>query len=68
MRSFLAAILSLASGVSLAQELTPRAYWPAPKGTQVLTMAVLHHSGDTVPDPSLPLTGVDSRITTGYLG
>ncbi|KZX54945.1 hypothetical protein A3709_08010 [Halioglobus sp. HI00S01] len=67
MRSFLAAILSLASGVSLAQELTPRAYWPAPKGTQVLTMGVLHHSGDTVPDPSLPLTGVDSRITTGYL-
>ncbi|AQA20206.1 hypothetical protein BST95_07935 [Halioglobus japonicus] len=34
----------------------------------MLTMGVLHHSGDTVPDPSLPLTGVDSRITKGYLG
>jgi len=25
-------------------------------------------SGDTVPDPSLPITGLDSKITTGYLG
>lgn len=56
--------------VGWAQELSPRAYWPAPKGTQVLTVGVVMSEGDTVPDPSLPITGVDSDITTlvvGYL-
>ena len=52
------------------QELTPRAYWPAPKGTQVLTLGYVYTSGDIVPDPSLPVSGVDSDINTlvvGYL-
>lgn len=51
-----------------AQELTPRAYWPAPAGTQVLTVGVTHTRGDTIPDPSLPVTGLDSRISTGFVG
>lgn len=50
------------------QELTPRAYWPAPKGTQVLTLGYVYTSGDIVPDPSLPITGVDSQIDTMVLG
>lgn len=53
-----------------AQELTPRAYWPAPKGTRVLSVGLSRVSGDIVPDPSLPITGVDSEIYTfsvGYL-
>ncbi len=53
-----------------SQELTPRAYWPAPKGTQVATIGLSHYSGDIVPDPSLPITGVDSSISSlsfGYL-
>lgn len=51
-----------------AQELSPRAYWPAPKGTQVLTVGTILTRGDTVPDPSLPITGVDSSIDTVALG
>jgi hypothetical protein len=51
-----------------AQELTPRAYWPAPQGTQVFTVGVVHTRGDTVPDPSLPLTGINSSITSGVVG
>ncbi|PLW67435.1 transporter [Pseudohalioglobus lutimaris] len=61
------AMLGVVSG-AMAQELTPRAYWPAPQGTQVLTVGIVHTDGDIVPDPSLPLTGIDSSITSGVLG
>ncbi len=57
---FLAMVLT--GAVSLAQELTPRAYWPAPKGTKVVTMAYQYSTGDILMDPSLPIVGVDSRI------
>ncbi len=53
---------------AMAQELTPRAYWPAPIGTQVLTLGASYTRGDVIPDPSLPFTGLDSSITTGYIG
>lgn len=59
-------LLSMAGAV--AQELTPRAYWPAPEGTQVLTLGAIYTRGDIVPDPSLPVVGVDSRIYTGVIG
>ena len=45
-----------------AQELTPRAYWPVPNGTNVFVLSYQRSSGDIVTDPSLPLTGVDSTI------
>jgi hypothetical protein len=54
---------------SVSQELTPRAYWPSPEGTRVATIGYSYVSGDTIPDPSLPVTGVDSKIsnvTVGY--
>ncbi len=53
--------------LALGQELTPRAYWPAPKGTQVFTTGLVFTRGDIVPDPSLPIGGVDSDITTGLV-
>jgi hypothetical protein len=56
--------LVLSTSVS-AQELTPRAYWPAPKGTKVLVLAYAYQTGDVVTDPSLPITGVDSTIHSG---
>jgi hypothetical protein len=52
----------------VAQELAPRAYWPAPTGTQVLTVGYSHKTGDIIPDRSLPLTGVDSSIDSVHLG
>jgi hypothetical protein len=45
-----------------AQELVPRAYWPAPVGTDVLVLGYQHNTGDIVIDPSLPVTGVESNI------
>lgn len=60
----------LLAEVTTAQELTPRAYWPAPKGTKVGTLGIAVTDGDLVPDPSLPITGLDSSIKTyvaGYL-
>lgn len=50
------------------QELIPRAYWPAPKGTQVFNIGYLNTSGDIIPDPTLPISGVDSNIDTLAFG
>lgn len=52
----------LLAGSAAAQELTPRAYWPTPDGTNVLAVAYQYTTGDIVTDPSLPITGVDSTI------
>ena len=54
--------VGLTGAVSNAQELTPRAYWPAPNGTKVATFAYQYSTGDILMDPSLPIVGVDSRI------
>lgn len=64
---FVTCIALLFPGTVVAQEMSPRAYWPAPTGTQVLTIGASHTTGDIIPDPSLPLSGVDSDITVGYL-
>ncbi len=48
-----------------AQELSPRAYWPAPKGTKVAVLGYSYSFGDVLTDPSLPITGMDSRIHVG---
>jgi len=53
--------------VANGQELTPRAYWPAPKGTQIAILGYTYSAGDIVTDPSLPVVGVDSRINLGLL-
>ena len=47
-----------------AQELTPRLYWPAPVGTQVLVVGYQYSEGDVLMDPSIPIYGVDSQINT----
>lgn len=52
----------LASTDAQSQELAPRAYWPAPVGTNVASLTYQYTTGDVVMDPSLPVTGVDSRI------
>jgi hypothetical protein len=56
------ALLLLASGAVSAQELTPRAYWPMPAGSNVLVFGYQQNIGDIVVDPSLPVTGVESDI------
>ena len=55
-------VVALLGNAASAQELTPRAYWPTPNGTNVFVLAYQHTTGDIVTDPSLPLTDVDSDI------
>jgi hypothetical protein len=65
-------LASAASGLlaasASAQELSPRAYWPAPKGTILTFVGYNHSSGDVITDPSLPIAGVDSRLNTVQVG
>ena len=56
------AAISFWSIATLAQELAPRAYWPAPAGTNVLVLGYQYSAGDIVTDPSLPIAGVESNI------
>lgn len=56
------AAIAFWSAAALAQELAPRAYWPAPKGTNALVVGYQYSAGDILTDPSLPITGVDSKI------
>ena len=51
-----------------AQELTPRAYWPAPRGTRVAVAGYSYLAGDVLLDPSTPIYGVASKSHTGVLG
>ena len=50
-----------------AQELTPRLYWPTPKGTQLLVAGYSHSAGDVLFDRTIPLYEVDSDINVGIL-
>lgn len=50
-----------------AQDLSPRSYWPAPKGTKVGVVGYQYSSGDVVIDPSIPVIGVDSRLNATLL-
>ena len=59
-------ILSCIARVS-AQQLAPRTFWPAPKGTQVAVAGYSYTFGNVLVDPSLPVSDVDSRINTGFL-
>jgi hypothetical protein len=52
------------------QKLAPRAYWPAPEGTKVLSLGISYQHGDVLVDPSLPVVDLDARIVGlqgGYL-
>ena len=64
-----AVLLCMAWGSTgaLAQDLTPRTYWPAPKGTRLLIVGYAHQTGDVVTDPSIPITGVDSSIDSAVI-
>ncbi len=71
-RAQAAALALVAAGLcwipgAAAQELTPRAYWPAPKGIRVAVVGYSYAPGDVLFDPSIPLYGVDSRINAGIL-
>jgi hypothetical protein len=47
---------------SSAQELAPRAYWPAPSGLNLFVTGYQYSSGDVLTDPSVPIEGVEADI------
>jgi hypothetical protein len=53
---------------ALAQELTPRAYWPTPQGTRIAVVGYSYAAGGLLLDPSTPIYGADSKIHTGVVG
>ncbi|MDO3380591.1 transporter [Gilvimarinus algae] len=58
-------LLWLAMAAPQAQELAPRAYWPAPKGTNVLVMSYQRSQGDVLVDVSAPIEGAE--VTLDFL-
>jgi hypothetical protein len=50
------------STTAQSQELVPRAYWPAPRGTNLLVLGYQYSTGDVVTDPALPIEGADSTV------
>ena len=56
------------SGSCFAQEITPRAFWPAPDGTKLLILAYGHQAGDIITDAALPIEDAESRSDSVILG
>lgn len=50
-----------------AQELTPRAYWPAPRGTQVGVVGYAYTDGNIIFDPSVPIYEAETRTNSALL-
>lgn len=65
---FLGASLLLFVLRASAQELEPRAYSPAPVGTNFIGLAYSRLSGQVLVDPSLPITDVQTQINSVSLG
>lgn len=58
----------LASSAACAQELEPRAYSPAPIGTNFVVLGYSYQSGEVLFDPSLPFTDVRAFINGANVG
>lgn len=62
-----AAVCTLWAVACTAQEISPRLFWPAPKGTQVLVSGYSYANGDVLFDNSIPIEDAESRINNGLL-
>jgi hypothetical protein len=51
----------LMAGEGFAQEITPRAYWPAPRDTKLLVAAYGYQAGDVITDSTLIIEGAESK-------
>ena len=52
---------------SIAQEVTPRLFWPTPKGTKVFIAGYSYSAGGVLLDYSIPIEDADTSINTGIL-
>ena len=62
--SLIATLATTAAG----QEMEPRAYSPAPRGTQFVLLSYGHQSGDVLLDASLPLEDVRIKLNAASVG
>ena len=46
----------------MAQSLTPRAFWPAPRGVKVASVGLSFNTGEVVTDPSLPVEDLEANV------
>jgi hypothetical protein len=53
---------------ALAQDLEPRAYSPAPMGTNFVIFSYSHSSGDVLLDPSIPVQNASVQFNLGLMG
>ncbi len=53
---------------AFGQKLSPRAYWPAPVGTKVLSLGVAYQRGEVVTDPALAIEGAEATLTALQVG
>ena len=63
-QSLVAVALLLTSVSAAAQELEPGAYWPIPKGLNIITVINNFNWGDVAFDPSAPIDEARARIDT----
>lgn len=52
---------------SFAQEITPRLFWPTPKGTKVFVSGYAYSTGGLIFDTSIPLEDSESRINSAIV-
>lgn len=63
-----AVVLAGLCGVATGQDLEPRAYSPAPVGTNFVAVTYGHSSGDFLPDPTLPIQNASLQFNNVNLG
>jgi hypothetical protein len=61
-------LIAITSTTASGQEMEPRAYSPAPIGTQFVLLGYAHQSGDVLLDSSLPLKDVSVKFNFGSIG
>lgn len=66
-RSLLIALSATFASLAHAQEMEPRAFSPAPVGSQFVLITYGHQSGDVLLDSSLPLRDVEVKFNAGSI-
>jgi len=61
-------LFAILANTALGQEMEPRAYSPAPVGTQFVVASYGYQSGDVLFDASVPLRDVDIKLNAGSFG
>ena len=64
LRTVLSVVLLALPAYASAQELEPGAYWPIPRGLNILTVVNNFNWGDVAFDPSAPIDEASARVNT----